>query len=154
MFPKVLKSSSSNQTKKLAKSLAKFLISGDIISLTGDLGAGKTCFTQGLALGLGVDLSITSPTFNILKEYQARLLLYHFDAYRIESVNDFFEIGYEEYFFGDGVTVVEWGDKIKSLLPDEYLEIEFKRIDDTTRELFIVPFGTRWKNIVEEWLKC
>ncbi|MBI4744104.1 MAG: tRNA (adenosine(37)-N6)-threonylcarbamoyltransferase complex ATPase subunit type 1 TsaE [Actinobacteria bacterium] len=154
MFPKVLKSASSNQTQKFAKSLAKFLIPGDIISLTGDLGAGKTCFTQGLASGLGIDLSITSPTFNILKEYQARLPLYHFDAYRIESVNDFFEIGYEEYFFGDGVTVVEWGDKIKSLLSDEYLEIEFKRIDDTTRELLIVPYGARWKNIVEEWLKC
>jgi tRNA threonylcarbamoyladenosine biosynthesis protein TsaE len=154
LFPKTFKSTSSFETQKLAKSLVKFLGAGDIISLTGDLGAGKTCFTQGLASGLGISLFITSPTFNILKEYQAKLPLYHFDAYRIESINDFFEIGYEEYFFNQGVSVVEWGDKINSLLPEEYLEIEFNRIDDATRQLIVIPHGLRWEKIVKEWLKC
>lgn len=154
MFPKIFKLKSSLKTQELAKNLVKFLEAGDIISLTGDLGAGKTCFTQGLASGLGIDLSITSPTFNILKEYHGSLPLYHFDVYRIESMDDFFEIGYEEYFFNQGISVIEWGDKIKTLLPEAYLEIQFKRISDTVRQLIVTPHGLRWEKIVREWFKC
>src|SRR3972149_9195313 len=101
-----LTTNSETETKQLAKSLAKALRPGDIISLTGDLGAGKTRFVQGLADGLGVNEAVTSPTFTIIRSYEGRLPLHHFDVYRLSGLRDLDHLGYEEYFFGDGVTVI------------------------------------------------
>ena len=97
---------------------------GTVIALTGDLGAGKTTLTKAIAKGLGVTETITSPTFTIVKEYRSgRLPLFHFDVYRIGDPDEMYELGYEEYFFGDGVCVVEWADLIEDLIPEEALRI-------------------------------
>lgn len=142
------------ETQNLAKDLASLLSAGDIISLTGDLGAGKTCFTQGLAKGLGIKEHITSPTFNLIKEYQGRLPLYHFDIFRLERLEDMFDLGYEDYFYGCGVTVIEWGMRISSLLPDGYVEIELRRLEEENRRRLIVrPHGKIWRKKIKEWLE-
>ena len=97
---------------------------GQVIALTGDLGAGKTTLTKAIAKGLGIGEVITSPTFTIVKEYRSgRLPLFHFDVYRIGDIDEMYELGYEEYFFGDGVCVVEWADLIEELIPEDALRI-------------------------------
>ncbi|MDI6891403.1 MAG: tRNA (adenosine(37)-N6)-threonylcarbamoyltransferase complex ATPase subunit type 1 TsaE [Actinomycetota bacterium] len=144
---------SSRETQELAGKLTPLLRSGDVLSLTGDLGAGKTCFTHGLARGLGIEKKITSPTFNLIKEYKNAFSLYHFDVYRLQSLTELMELGYEEYFYGDGVTVIEWGDKIAPLLPPAYLEIEFRRLlEENLREVHIIPRGGDWDERVGRWL--
>ena len=119
-----LHSHSPEETFDYGSKLAPLLQPGDLISLTGDLGAGKTVFTKGLAKGLGVKENITSPTFIIISEYAGRLPFYHFDVYRLHS-DELTDLGYEDYFYGAGVTVVEWGDKIQDKLPTDYLSIDF-----------------------------
>ena len=105
-------------TAKIGEELAKNTKRGDIFCLAGNLGAGKTVFAGGFAKGLGINCYITSPTFTILNEYhEGRLCLYHFDLYRLKDPNELFGIGYEEYFFGDGVTLVEWPERAESLIP-------------------------------------
>jgi tRNA threonylcarbamoyladenosine biosynthesis protein TsaE len=133
------------QTKRLGAALAPALQPGDLISLTGDLGAGKTQFVQGVAGGLGIDGPVTSPTFTIIREYDGRLPLYHFDVYRLESLAELTVLGYEEYFFGTGATVIEWGDKVEPLLPADRLTIEMHRMleSDTHRQLIVKASGPR-----------
>lgn len=144
---------SPRETQKLASRLVPFLSAGDVISLTGDLGAGKTCFTQGLAKALDIKGHITSPTFNLIKEYRGKLPLYHFDIFRLESIREMFELDYEDYFFGEGVTVIEWGDKVAPLLPQEYLEIEFRRLEkENHRRVTIKPHGVKWRKSVKAWI--
>ena len=134
-----LSSDSEAGTRELGCALAPVLTPGDVISLTGDLGAGKTRFVQGVATGLGIDEPVTSPTFTIMKVYEGRLPLYHFDAYRLHKLAELEAIGYEEYFFGDGATIIEWGDKIREALPADHLRLEIHRdIGDVERRLFIV----------------
>lgn len=107
-------------TEKFGKNLAKILKPGDVIALAGDLGTGKTTLTKYIAKGLGIDEMITSPTFTIVQEYhQGSLPLYHFDVYRIGDIEEMYELGYEEYFFGDGVSVVEWADMIEEIIPED-----------------------------------
>lgn len=108
-----------NDTKNFAFEMAKDLKAGDVVALVGDLGTGKTTLTQYLAQALGIEEYITSPTFNIVSEYHSgRLPLYHFDVYRLCDIEDMYEIGYEEYFFGDGVSIVEWADMVEELIPE------------------------------------
>ncbi len=107
-----------SETAKLAEELAAELKPGDLVALYGDLGTGKTTFSKAAIRALGVSDTVTSPTFTIVKEYRGRLPVYHFDVYRVHSEEDLFEIGYEEYFFGDGVCFVEWADLIEGLLED------------------------------------
>ena len=115
------------ETKKFAEKLCEKLTAGSIVALTGDLGTGKTTLTKAIAAGLGVTDVITSPTFNIVKQYDSgRLPLYHFDVYRIGDVDEMYEIGYEEYFFGDGVCVIEWADLIEEIIPDDAVRIEIE----------------------------
>ena len=110
----------------IAKSLASSLKPGTVIALDGELGAGKTVFVKGIAMGLGIFENITSPTFTIVKEYSGRLKLYHFDVYRIEDCSELFEIGFDEYINGEGVSVIEWAVNIEDTLPSDtiYINIE------------------------------
>lgn len=115
------------ETKKFGKQLCEKLTAGSIVALTGDLGTGKTTLTKAIAAGLGVTDVITSPTFNIVKQYDSgRLPLYHFDVYRIGDVDEMYEIGYEEYFFGEGVCVIEWADLVDEIIPDDAMRIEIE----------------------------
>ena len=106
-------------TKKFGEALANEIKAGDVIALVGDLGAGKTALTKYIAEALGVKEDVTSPTFTIIKEYKSgKLPLYHFDVYRISNEEEMYELGYEEYFYGDGVCIVEWADKIAGIIPE------------------------------------
>ena len=107
------------ETKSLGRRLGSILIPGQVIALEGDLGAGKTTFTKSIALGLGVDDVVTSPTFNLINEYMGRLPVYHFDVYRLDGIDADY-MGFDEYLFSDGVCIIEWADKIKELLPDTH----------------------------------
>lgn len=119
------------ETFELGKQLGETAQPGQVFCLTGDLGAGKTVFTQGFAKGLGIDAPVSSPTFTIVKEYQeGRLALFHFDVYRIGDLSEMDEIGCEEYFYSDGVCLVEWGDMIKELLPPHTVYITIQKSPD------------------------
>jgi tRNA threonylcarbamoyladenosine biosynthesis protein TsaE len=129
------------------------LSEGDVISLSGDLGAGKTVFTKGLAEGLSISEPVTSPTFTIIKEYSGRLPLYHFDVYRLSDPNELDALGVDEYFYGDGVSVVEWGDKVEELMPDIHVDVRMLRlVDESFRRIEIAPHGASWQTRVEKWL--
>ena len=141
---------SANELKYIAERMAKYLFPGSFLALNGDLGSGKTTFTQGLAKGLGINEDISSPTFTIIKEYESgRLPLYHMDIYRIEQPEEMEDLGYEEYFYGDGICAIEWADNIRELWPEEYLEIVFV-YNDTGRVLEFRPVGRKYEEIVEE----
>ncbi len=119
---------SSEETYELGESLGRKAGAGQIYTLIGDLGTGKTVFTQGFAKGMGVKEYVNSPTFTILQVYEdGRLPLYHFDVYRIEEPEEMEEIGYEDYFFGDGVTLIEWADIIGELIPEDAVRIEISK---------------------------
>lgn len=116
----IFESNSAEDTFAFGKKLGREAVPGEIICLDGDLGVGKTVFTQGFAAGLGIDDYVNSPTFNIVKEYEGgRLPLYHFDVYRIGDPSEMEEIGYEDYFYGQGVSIIEWPGQIEELLPKE-----------------------------------
>lgn len=119
-----------------------------VFILEGDLGAGKTTLTKGIAKGLGIDSTVTSPTFTILKIYKGRLNLYHFDAYRLEGVSH--ELGFEEYINQDGLSVIEWSNHLVDLLPSELLKIEITYIDDETREITLTSMGEQYDDLLKE----
>lgn len=115
------------ETAAFGMDLGRRVCPGTVIALTGDLGAGKTTLTKAIAQGLGIADMITSPTFTLVKEYgSGRLPLYHFDVYRIGDVDEMYELGYEEYFYGNGVCVVEWADLIEELLPENAVRIQIE----------------------------
>lgn len=127
MEEKIIYMKNEADTVSFGIELAKNAEAGTVIALTGDLGAGKTTLTKSIAKGLGIDDIITSPTFNIVKEYDSgRLPLYHFDVYRVGDVDEMYEIGCEEYFYGDGVCVVEWADLIEEIMPEDTLWIQIE----------------------------
>lgn len=133
------------QTQELAAALAALCAAGDLLLLVGDLGAGKTAFTQGFGRGLGVEDPITSPTFTLANEYQGRLLVHHLDVYRIEQLEEVRDLAIPELLDGQAVTLIEWGDQILPALPAEYLEVRLtygEDDDDRTIELHCV--GARW----------
>lgn len=136
------------QTLEFAKRLAAMLQPGDVIALEGDLGAGKTTFTKGLAEGLGIKRTVNSPTFTIIKEYQGTMPLYHMDVYRVKD--SFEDLGFDEYFEGNGVTVVEWAHLIREQLPDGILTIYLYHRDEHTRELVLEPKGSRYEGLCKE----
>lgn len=115
------------ETQKIAADFAKTLSGGDVVCMYGDLGAGKTAFVQGLARGLDINEPITSPTFTIVNEYTGTLKLYHFDVYRICDSDEMYEIGYEEYIYGNGVSVIEWPQLIEDILPRQRYEIKISK---------------------------
>lgn len=137
------------ETQRFAERLAVFLQPADLLALEGDLGAGKTTFTQGLARGLGVRSVVNSPTFTIIKEYQGSLPLYHMDVYRVGGDVD--SLGLDDYFFGEGICVVEWASLIEDVLPPERLTIYLRRISDEQRLVEMVPQGERYVRLCEEF---
>ena len=112
-----------NETLKLGEIIGKSLNPGSIIALVGDLGAGKTVLVKGIAKGLGVDEEPNSPTFVIMNQYEGRIPLYHFDLYRVSSEEELFGIGYDEFFFGEGVAAVEWADRVQDIFPEHTIKI-------------------------------
>jgi tRNA threonylcarbamoyladenosine biosynthesis protein TsaE len=148
-------------TLRAGRTLGALLRPGDVIALIGDLGAGKTTLTQGIAQGMGIDLPVTSPTFTLLHEYPGAIPLFHFDPYRLESAEEARDMGLDEYFTRQGVVVVEWADKVLSLLPAERLLIElvFAEEDagelegeDTPRRCLVDAVGPRYEQLLEAWL--
>ena len=119
---------SAEETYKIGEQMGREAKAGDVICLIGDLGVGKTVLIQGLAEGLGITEAVNSPTFTILQVYEeGRLPLYHFDVYRIGDVEEMDEIGYEDYFYGDGVCLIEWANLIEEILPEKYTEIRIEK---------------------------
>lgn len=136
------------ETQDLAYRLGEIVEANTLITLSGDLGAGKTTFTQGLARGLGIDKKVTSPTFTIMKEYKGRLPLYHIDAYRLENITQ--DLGFDEYIESDGACVIEWANFIEYVLPEELLNIEFTINDDDSRTLKFKAYGERYEEVIAE----
>lgn len=125
---KTIESFSEKETYELGVEIGRKAIAGDVYTLIGDLGVGKTVFTQGVAAGLGIDDYICSPTFTIVQVYEdGRLPFYHFDVYRIGDESEMEEVGYEEYVYGEGVSLIEWANLIEDILPERYTRIEISK---------------------------
>lgn len=139
------------ETKEFAEELAVYINAGNVLTITGELGAGKTTFTKGFAKGLGITRAVSSPTFTIIKEYQGKLPLYHMDAYRLEHSDE--DIGFDEYFYGEGITVVEWAIFIEEFLPEERLEIEIEKQSNTGRRIKLTAIGMHFEHILEHLAK-
>lgn len=140
------------KTLKLGEKIGNLLNSGDIICLDGDLGTGKTHLVKGIAKGLGINEYITSPTFNIVNEYEGRLKLYHFDVYRVNDPDEISAIGFDEYIFSDAVSIIEWSEYIDVLLPEEVIKIKIKKLPEKGpefREISISYIGKRYEYIKE-----
>lgn len=124
----IIETNSAGETFSLGKKIGEQALPGQIYTLVGDLGVGKTVFTQGIAAGLGIEEPISSPTFTIIQEYESgRLPFYHFDVYRIGDIEEMEEIGYDDYFFGEGVTMIEWANLIEELLPDSIISVKIEK---------------------------
>ena len=145
----ILISHSPDETKNIGKEVGKRSLAGTVIALCGDLGSGKTTFTQGLAEGLEVKSFVTSPTFVIINQYSGKLQLYHIDTYRLRSLEDMYDLGYEEFFYGNGVTAIEWAQKIEELLPEEYLRVELTYMGESERQIILIPYGQIYIDLLE-----
>ena len=133
---------SPQETRALGERLSEQLQPGDVLLLLGNLGAGKSELTRGIAKGLGVESAVTSPSFTILNVYdEGRIPLYHFDWYRLESSEELFELGMDEYLGGDGVAVVEWPTKCPDAMPEDYLEVSIEPVGDDERRITLTPRG-------------
>jgi tRNA threonylcarbamoyladenosine biosynthesis protein TsaE len=133
----MIETHSPEETHAAGARLAETLVAGDVVALTGELGAGKTCFTQGIARGLGVTGRAVSPTFVLVNEYRGRLAVHHVDAYRTESLTELLDLGLDELFSGDGVTIVEWADKLRPLLPARTIHVHIEGLGDEPRTITI-----------------
>ncbi len=140
-------SHSEEETLELAQNFESEKFPNMIICLNGELGSGKTLFVKGIAQALGINESITSPTFTIVKEYEGELPLYHFDVYRLDGNTD--GVGIEEYFTKGGVVVIEWANTINNVLPEERLDIKFKVVGENKRVLVITPYGEKYEELCE-----
>jgi tRNA threonylcarbamoyladenosine biosynthesis protein TsaE len=160
-------SHSTAQTQRLGMRLGEIVQGGELILLNGQLGTGKTTFTQGLARGMGITEQINSPTFTLLKEYPGHArpadkahaqshgspALYHFDLYRLDDPEEIFDLGFEDYFYGDGVCVVEWADKADLLWPSDHLRIRMKMMSETKRGLLFIATGVRYCELLRQFQK-
>ncbi len=155
------------QTQRLGMRLGELLQGGELILLDGQLGTGKTTFTQGLAQGMGITGNVNSPTFTLLKEHTGQLrpgtlpgaplhrglALYHFDLYRLDDPEEIIDLGFEDYFFGDGVCVIEWAEKADSFWPAEHLNIYMKIMTETKRGLLFIATGERYCELLRQFQK-
>ncbi len=135
------------ETLALGKKLGENLSRGMVLTLSGDLGAGKTTFTKGIAKGMGIDKVVSSPTFTILKQYQGRLNLNHFDAYRLEGQD--IDLGFEDLIYSDDVSIIEWADFIEEILPEQRLDIVIEYLDEVSRKVVFKPSGQKYLELVE-----
>ncbi|GAA0062230.1 tRNA (adenosine(37)-N6)-threonylcarbamoyltransferase complex ATPase subunit type 1 TsaE [Clostridium sporogenes] len=141
-----------NKTIDIGNFIGSHCNSGDILCLNGDLGAGKTHLSKGIAKGLNIKDNITSPTFNIVNEYDGRLKLYHFDVYRVNDPDEIEAIGFDEYIFGEGISIIEWSDYIEDLIPNEHMDIRINKIPEkgeSYRKVTINYHGNRYDYIKE-----
>lgn len=146
-----LLSLSADETRLMGETIGKRLRAGDVVALTGTLGAGKTCLAQGIARGLGIsEREVVSPTYTLIHELTGRLRLFHIDLYRIEDGDDLEDIGFYETFDGESVTLIEWADRFPGALPDAYLEIRLARQgeSDDVRELRLLARGRHYEELV------
>ncbi len=142
-------SNSPETTAKFGERLAKKLKPGDILCLTGDLGTGKTTFVKGLAKGLKVDQAkVSSPTFVVMNCYDGKLPLYHFDLYRLEDIKEMGAIGYDEFLYGEGIAVIEWAERLKELMPKEYLQIQLEHQGPNERVIKLNAIGKRYETLI------
>lgn len=135
-----------NETITLGYKIGSLLKDGDVLLLSGDLGAGKTTFTKGIGKALGINRTINSPTFTIVKEYSGLLTLYHLDLYRLDGLGNDFDL--EDYFSGNGVVVCEWPNNVNEILPNDYLKVEIFRLDGDKRRIILTPIGKRYEQLV------
>ena len=135
-------------TQRLGAELGRLAQPGDVFLLRGELGAGKTCLAQGIAWGLEVEGYATSPSFVLMNQYRGRLPMYHIDLYRLEDVTEVIELGLDDYFYGNGVCVVEWADRAMDALPTEHLLVTIKPLSDTGREFVMQPSGKRYEELL------
>ena len=144
-------SSSVEQTIELGRLIGGNLKEGDVVALIGQLGSGKTYLTKGIAEGLGVTdkRAVKSPSFVLINEYHGRVPVYHIDAYRLQDSADMFSLGCDEIFWGNGVSIIEWADRIASCLPAEYLKITISIISPSARHIKICAYGERYECVVE-----
>lgn len=144
-----IKTNNAEETQALGYKIGTALCGGEIIAMTGDLGAGKTTLTKSLAKGLGIEDYITSPTFTIVNEYSGRVKLFHFDVYRISDIEEMYDLGYEEYFFSDGVCIIEWSNLIEEILPEERINIDIVYIDENSRQITVSGSGQRFDDLIK-----
>ncbi len=148
----VFQTKSPSETIRIGKEIGGLLLPGDVVALAGELGTGKTQFIKGLAEGVGVGKStyISSPSFTLINEYPGKIPFYHIDLFRLTSEKEAEGLGLEEYFQGNGITAIEWADKIPSLLPSELLWVHLHYVGKHTRTLELLGKGDRYQKLVEE----
>ena len=139
-----------DETIELAQNIESEKFANMVICLEGDLGSGKTVFAKAFALAMGITENITSPTFNIIKEYEGEMKLFHMDVYRLSDVKQ--DIGTEEYFIKKGICIIEWSDLIEDILPKNRLDIKIRIIDENTRQFIITPHGSKYEDLCERVL--
>ena len=143
-------SESPEETQQVGMQLGKLNQPGDVFLLVGGLGAGKTCLTQGIAWGLGIEGYAASPSFVLINQYRGRLPLYHIDLYRLNSIEEVNELGLDDYLYGNGVCVVEWAEKAWAVLPSENLTVEMSFFSDTSRSITLKPNGKRYVEMISQ----
>lgn len=142
-------SDSREQTLEVGRLIGAILERGDIVALIGELGSGKTCLTQGMAKGMGVseNVPVVSPTFTLINEYPGKIPLFHLDVYRLSGPRDLEDMGYEEVFYGGGIIVIEWAEKIQDILPAKTLFVRMRYIDENTREMILEGPGDKIRKL-------
>ncbi len=139
---------SPEETQEFGRRLGELAEPGDVFLMTGDLGSGKTCLTQGIARGLGVRENALSPTFVIMREMHGRLALYHIDLYRLDRLEETEDLGLDDYFYGEGVSVVEWAEKALALMPPDRMMVRIDYLSNTERRMRLSPNGKRYERMV------
>lgn len=149
----VFQTQSTSETIRIGKGIGGFLRSGDVVALAGDLGTGKTQFIKGLAAGMGVGKPtyISSPSFTLINEYPGKVAFYHIDLFRLRSEKEAEALGLEEYFQSEGITAIEWADKIPSLLPKENLWVHIHYTGKNTRSIEMIPKGKRYEELIKKF---
>ena len=142
-------SRSPEETQKLGVFLGGLAQPGDIFLLSGNLGTGKTCLTQGIAWGLGSREYALSPTFVLVREIKGRLPLYHIDLYRLDNIAEIADLGLDDYLYGNGISVIEWAEKGFSVLPAEHLRVKIEYLSDTERSFEFIPRGKRYEKLLD-----
>ncbi len=141
------------QTIELGNLIGSLLKAGDVVALIGQLGAGKTYLTKGIAEGQGVKdrKEVTSPSYVLIKQYMGRIPIYHFDAYRVKSPGEMYDIDCVGFFWGEGISIIEWADKVMECLPDDFIKITIETVGETSRDIHISYQGEKYRNFMEEF---